>query len=160
MLGLVAIAAPPAAPAATLPDSTVAVWLATVAPGTFLRVRFDSDTWEGGSWRVTADSLVLGTAAAAQPLPLGSIAAVDERRARSGRGARIGGIVGAVMGATALAIAARSSDDDGFCESDCGVGSTFPVLIGGALGGALAGAFLGAVTGSFFPAWVPVYRRP
>ncbi len=145
--------------------STTAQERPPVKPGAQIRVTAPSAlvvgtvvSWESGQLVVDA---LRGTRTGTLTFPVDSIIKLDIRRRGSawGKGAKIGGALGGVLGTVGL-IALVST----FCLFDCPADPTGGELLSaavlGAVGGGLAGGVLGALIAAPFPnpSWQTVYR--
>ena len=131
--------------AAQAPERTPATVLPTIKTGSRLRIEADRALMTGRLDSLTADRLVLNGADGRSAIPIRTINTVWVRQGRGGRGALIGGVIGAAAftGFLHLIISGLCESTDG-CSRDHVRAWGYGIAIGGA-GGALIGAGVGAL---------------
>lgn len=129
---------------------------ATIEPGSYVRVTRDDGRRDMGRLLLPApvDSLILRASAGTIEIPHAAIDSMWVGHTRTGAGAAIGGLAGAVAGGLILL-----GLNEALCESSTGAcggpsSSGWVLMIGG---GAAVGAGVGALVGSGTLAWSIVF---
>ncbi len=127
----------------------VEVGLATPASGSTIRVHTALARTSGRLERLGMQSVALRQGDSVREVALAEIIRVDRRRRSAGRGAMIGGAIGAAAftGFLHLIIAAFCESGQG-CRDDRNRAWGYGIVLGGAAGG-----LLGAGVGSLIPRW-------
>jgi hypothetical protein len=125
------------------------VGLATPKSGSVLRVHTASEQSSGTLARLGMQSVALQEGDDLREVALADIIQVDRRRRSAGRGALIGGAIGAAAftGFLHLIVSALCESTDG-CQRDHNRAWGYGIILGGAGGG-----LLGAGVGSLIPRW-------
>lgn len=125
------------------------VGVATPKSGSTIRVHTSTDRTSGTLERLGMQSVVLRQKDGLRDVALGEITQVDRRRRSAGRGALIGGAIGAAAftGFLHLLISAFCESSEG-CQRDHNRAWGYGIVLGGAGGG-----LLGAGVGSLIPRW-------
>jgi hypothetical protein len=134
---------------ASTSHSSIQSALSDIRPGTPLRMSILGRSTVARFVGLLPDGLVLSSLSTGiDSLRATQIDTVWVQRRSTGRGARIGALVGGiVMGAWTF----------GFAEDDCDVTCAAPFALGIGLGGAGVGALGGAMLGSQLPSWLRLY---
>lgn len=155
------VAAQPPYPADSAPDSTQSVavlqdLLAGMRPGSMLMVRLTDDrSLEGRLVPSRGLELLRSGSLDSVTVDLGSVDTLWEERISKRKGMTIGGIIGGVVGATALTSLVFLWDTGRSEVNDAEI-ATVTILFGGAVGTTI-GAILGGVTSSGSPTWTQRY---
>lgn len=156
LLPALLLASLPARAQEAISDTTVAGVLATVQPGEVLRVDVRGGTAREGTFSGVEDGvLVLGSGATSARIPAGSVRGVWQPRRRTGRGAKIGGVIGGLAGLGVGALAGIIISVEG-SEDNTGLVVAGMSLLG-AGAGAGVGAGVGAITGAAVTGWKQIY---
>jgi hypothetical protein len=125
------------------------VGIATPASGSTIRVHTATARTSGTLGRLGMRSVALRQRDEVREVALAEITQVDRRRRSAGRGALIGGAIGAAAftGFLHLVISALCESGDG-CQRDHNRAWGYGIILGGAGGG-----LLGAGVGSLIPRW-------
>jgi hypothetical protein len=125
------------------------VGVATPASGSTLRVHTATERTSGTLERLGMQSVALQQGDRLRDIALADIIRVDRRRRSAGRGALIGGAIGAAAftGFLHLIVSALCESTDG-CQRDHNRVWGYGIILGGAGGG-----LLGAGVGSLIPRW-------
>jgi hypothetical protein len=117
--------------------------------GTRLRIATAGEVVQGRLALVTPSTLTITTDSGQRAIPLQNITTVWERKRHGGRGALIGGVIGAAgfTGFLHLIVSALCDSSDG-CTRDHRRAWGYGIVLGGAGGG-----LLGAGIGSLFTRW-------
>jgi hypothetical protein len=160
LLGLLGLLAALASPAAAQTEGQARTrqleLLRTVPPGTELRVVQHERAFVGPLERIERDTLQLG----AYLVPLGTVERVQLRQRATGRGAKLGTLIGVPTGAVTFGLGGLWLS--GFCEYDCPESTAAFGLRSAALGallGGIAGVTTGAIIGASTTHWTDVSER-